>query len=97
VDDLAEACLFVMNHYEQNDIINVGVGKDISVKELAELTSAVVGFEGDLIFDDSKPDGTPRKLLDVTRLKTLGWQSRTTLRQGIEQTYRWFVENVSDQ
>jgi GDP-L-fucose synthase len=97
VDDLAEACLFVMNHYEQNDIINVGVGKDISVKELAELTSAVVGFEGDLIFDDSKPDGTPRKLLDVTRLKTLGWQSRTTLRQGIERTYRWFVENVSDQ
>ena len=96
VDDLAEACLFVMNHYEENDIINVGVGKDISVKELAELTRAVVGFEGDLIFDDSKPDGTPRKLLDVSRLRTLGWQSRTTLRQGIEQTYRWFVENVSE-
>jgi GDP-L-fucose synthase len=97
VDDLAEACLFVMNHYEENDILNVGVGKDISVKELAELTSAVVGFEGDLIFDETKPDGTPRKLLDVTRLKTLGWQSRTTLRQGLERTYRWFVENVSDQ
>jgi len=96
VDDLAEACLFVMNHYEENEILNVGVGKDISIKELAELTNAVVGFEGDLVFDDSKPDGTPRKLLDVTRLKALGWQSRTTLRQGIEQTYRWFVENVGD-
>ncbi len=97
VDDLAEACLFVMNNCEENEILNVGVGKDISIKELAELTSAVVGFEGDLIFDDSKPDGTPRKLLDVTRLRTLGWQSRTTLRQGIEQTYKWFVANVSDQ
>ena len=97
VDDLAEACLFVMNHYEENEILNVGVGKDISIKELAELTNAVVGFEGDLVFDDSKPDGTPRKLLDVTRLKALGWQSRTSLRQGIEQTYRWFVENVADQ
>ena len=96
VDDLAEACLFVMNHYEENEILNVGVGKDISIKELAELTNAVVGFEGDLVFDDSKPDGTPRKMLDVTRLKALGWQSRTTLRQGIEQTYRWFVENVGD-
>jgi len=97
VDDLAEACLFVMNHYDGDDIINVGVGKDISIKELAEMTSAVVEFEGDLIFDESKPDGTPRKLLDVNRLRTLGWQSRTTLKRGIEQAYQWFVENASDE
>jgi GDP-L-fucose synthase len=96
VDDLADACLFVMNHYDGNDIINVGVGKEISIKELAEVIRAVVGFDGDLIFDHTKPDGTPRKLLDVSRLKALGWQERTALRQGIEQTYRWFVEKFSD-
>ncbi len=94
VDDLVEACLFVMDRYDGNEIINVGVGKDITIRELAEMIATVVGFEGDLIFDDSKPDGTPRKLLDVSRLKALGWQNRTSLRQGIEQTYRWFVENM---
>ena len=93
VEDLADAALFVMKNYDQSDIINIGAGKDISIRELAEVIKEIVGFEGDLRFDSSKPDGTPRKLLDVSRLESLGWQSRTSLREGIKKTYRWYVEN----
>jgi GDP-L-fucose synthase len=93
VNDMADACVFVMNHPEPPDLVNVGVGSDISIRELAELIGEVVGYDGQLTFDASKPDGTPRKLLDVSRLAGLGWHPRIGLRDGIEATYRWFVES----
>ena len=89
-------CLFVMNHYDQNELINVGVGEDISIPELAEMIREIVGFKGDIHFDHSKLDGTPRKLLDVSRLESLGWKARISLRQGIRTTYQWYFENISD-
>jgi GDP-L-fucose synthase len=95
VDDLADACLFLMNHYDDSEIINVGTGEDLSIAELARLVQEVVGFEGELEFDASKPDGTPRKLLDVSRINELGWRYRTPLREGIERTYRWFLSQQS--
>jgi GDP-L-fucose synthase len=91
VDDLADACLFVMDRYDGDSILNVGVGEDITIRELAELMKSVVGYEGALRFDRSKPDGTPRKLLDMTRLHGLGWRAKIPLRAGIEQTYAWYV------
>lgn len=91
-DDLADACLFVMQHYDDERPINVGWGSDISIKELAEMISGVVGYTGKLRFDSSKPDGTPRKLLDTQRLAALGWAPRITLETGIRSTYRWFLE-----
>jgi GDP-L-fucose synthase len=93
VDDLADACLFLMQHYEESDIINVGVGEDLSIRELAGLIAATVGFQGRLVFDPSFPDGTPRKLLDVSRLAALGWRARTPLTEGLAQTYAWFCES----
>lgn len=90
VDDLADACLFLMRHYDGEDIVNVGVGEDISIRELAELIADVVGFPGGVRLDPDKPDGTPRKLLDVSRLHALGWQARTGLRDGIADTYDWY-------
>jgi len=93
VDDLADACLFLMNHYEADDIINVGVGKDQSIRELAELVGEMVGFEGDLRFDPAQPDGTPLKLLDVSRLTALGWQASTPLREGIKRAYQWYLDH----
>ncbi len=92
VEDLADACLFLINNYEEEEIINVGVGKDQSIRELAEMVGEVVGFEGDLRFDHSKPDGTPLKLLDVSRLTALGWYAQTPLRQGIRMAYQWFLD-----
>jgi GDP-L-fucose synthase len=92
VDDLADACLYLMNHYDESEIINIGVGKDISISELVELIRGIVGFKGAIRYDRSKPDGTPRKLLDVGKLKALGWQPKISLKQGIEMTYRWYVE-----
>ncbi len=97
VDDLADACLFLMNNYEDSQIINIGAGKDIRIKELAELIKEVVGFSGDIVFDPSKPDGMPRKLLNVSKLKALGWQPKISLREGLEKTYRWYVESVSNE
>ncbi len=91
VDDLAEAALFLMLNYDEPDIINVGVGTDLSIRELAELVCRVVGYDGHLVFDTSKPDGTPQKLLDVSRLRALGWQARIALEEGIRETYRWFL------
>jgi len=95
VDDLADACLFLMNNYSDSDIINVGTGMDISIKELAQLIKDIVGFKGEIIFNTTKPDGTPRKLLDVTKLNKLGWTSKTSLREGIKKTYNWFVKNYN--
>ena len=94
VDDLADATVFLMENYSAADIVNVGVGKDISIGDLAALVASVVGYEGRIGTDPSKPDGTPRKLLDVGRLTELGWQARIDLRAGIEQTYRWYLENA---
>jgi GDP-L-fucose synthase len=95
VDDLASACLFLLEKYDSPEIINVGCGEDISVRELAELICDVVGFDGELAWDATKPDGTPRKLLDITKLRALGWQPTIPLREGIAQTYEWFLKNVA--
>lgn len=91
VDDLADAALFLMQSYDGEDIVNVGTGEDISIRELAELVREVVGYEGTIEYDTSKPDGTPRKLLDVSRLTALGWRARIGLRDGLKSTYSWFV------
>ena len=93
VDDLADALLFLMNNYNGDQFVNVGVGKDISNLELAELIKDIVGFEGEIVNDLSKPDGTPRKLLDVSRLNDLGWEAQISLEEGIKDTYQWFKEN----
>jgi GDP-L-fucose synthase len=90
VDDLAEACVFVMREYDDPRILNIGTGEDLSIRDLAELVKDVVDFAGALAFDPSKPDGTPRKLLDVSRMSALGWRSKIPLRRGIEETYAWF-------
>ncbi|MCU1524505.1 MAG: GDP-L-fucose synthase [Microbacteriaceae bacterium] len=95
VDDLAEASLFLLEHYDSPDTINVGVGEDLSIHDLAQLIADIVGFEGRLLQDPSKPDGTPRKLLDVSRLNELGWHAKTGLRDGITSTYRWYLENIT--
>lgn len=87
-DDLADACMFLMNHYNEPGLINIGVGEDISIRELALLIKAIVGFEGSLEFDTSKPDGTPRKLLDVSKLNRLGWKAITPLKEGIPNVYK---------
>lgn len=96
VDDLADACLFLMQRYEAEAPVNVGWGEDVSIGELAELIRAIVGFSGELRFDTSKPDGTPRKLLDVSRLNTLGWVPKISLQQGVAATYQWFLANQPD-
>jgi GDP-L-fucose synthase len=95
VDDLADACVHLMEHHEGSEIVNVGVGEDVSIRELAELIREVVGYEGALVFDSSKPDGTPRKLLDVSRLRRLGWTATIPLREGIEQTYDWYLAHCA--
>lgn len=93
VDDLASACLFLLEHYDSPETINIGVGQDVTIRELAEIVADVVGFSGEIVQDLSKPDGTPRKLLDVTRLYSRGWKPEVSLRQGIERTYDWFLEH----
>ena len=93
VDDMADATVYLMENYSDEQIVNVGTGEDITIKELAELVKQVVGFNGDLVFDTSKPDGTPRKLLDVSYLKKQGWQHQTDIEQGITQAYQWFLEH----
>ncbi|MDQ3000969.1 MAG: GDP-L-fucose synthase [Fibrobacterota bacterium] len=92
VDDLAEACVFLMNEYLHDETINVGSGQEVTIKELAETVRDVVGFKGELVFDHAKPDGSPRKLLDDSRLKSLGWSAKTTLKKGIEKAYADFLE-----
>jgi len=104
VDDLADAIYFLMNKIDAKDIyeqgithLNIGTGEDLTIAELAELIKNIVGFEGEIVYDTSKPDGTPRKLLDVTRIHNLGWKHRTSLEEGIRKTYEWFVSNYSQQ
>jgi GDP-L-fucose synthase len=96
VDDLADACLFLMQHYDDAELINVGTGEDITIAELAALVARVVGFTGEIQQDTTKPDGTPRKLLDVSRLKALGWSARIELEAGIRATYDWFRANQAN-
>ena len=93
IDDLSDACVFLMENFSASGPINVGVGKDISIRDLALLIQEIVGYEGELVFDTTKPDGTFRKLMDVSRLSETGWNARVGLREGIEKTYRWYGEN----
>jgi GDP-L-fucose synthase len=92
-DDLASATVFLMRNYDGPDLVNVGVGDDVTIAELASLVKEVVGFQGEIVYDASKPDGTPRKLLDVSRLHSLGWRAQTSLDDGLRQTYAWFLQN----
>lgn len=94
-DDLADACVFLMNNYEGNEIINVGVGEDITIKELAEKIKNIVGFKGEIKFDTTKPDGTPRKLVDVSKINALGWKASISLEEGLQKVYQWFLNNVA--
>lgn len=91
VTDLADACIFIMQQYAENEIVNIGTGRDLTIQELAELVKEVVGYQGEIVFDPAKPDGTPRKLLDVAKLTQLGWQAKIPLRQGIADTYAWYT------
>ena len=93
-DDLADACLFLMAQYDGFEIVNVGWGQDCMIRELAEMIAEVVGYKGKLAWDPSKPDGTPRKLLDPTKLTKLGWQPSIPLRKGLERTYRWYADEL---
>ena len=93
--DLAEATVFLLNNYDGELHVNVGTGEDLRISELANLIAKEAGFDGDIDWDTSKPDGTPRKLLDISRIRELGWSPRVTLQEGIEETVRWFRENKS--
>ena len=92
IDDLADACVFLMNNYDAAGIVNIGVGDDISINELARLVKRLMGYSGEIVYDSSKPDGTPRKLLDVSRLNSLGWKAKISLKEGIARTYEWYVK-----
>jgi GDP-L-fucose synthase len=94
VDDLARACLTVLSHYNEGSPINVGFGSDVSIKALADQISKVVGFEGKIVWDTDKPNGTPRKLLDSTRISKLGWKPEKDLETGLQDTYEWFLANT---
>ena len=93
VDDMADACVHLLKTYSGNDFVNIGTGEDITIKDLALLIKDITEYSGELAFDSSKPDGTPRKLLDVSRLHNSGWQAKISLREGISKTYKWFLEN----
>lgn len=93
VDDMADATVFLMENYSDAQIVNVGTGEDVTIKELAQLIASCVGFKGQLVFDATKPDGTPRKLLDVSKLQKQGWKATTALNEGITKTYEWFLKN----
>jgi GDP-L-fucose synthase len=96
VDDLADGLVFMMRHYSDEPHLNVGTGTDITIRELAELVAKAAGWKGELVFDRSKPDGTPRKVMDVSRLAALGWRSRTPLEDGVRSAYDWYVRNVAE-
>lgn len=96
VDDLADACVFLMENCKDTRLVNIGVGKDITIRELADTVSGIVGYSGKTVYDESMPDGTPRKLLDVSRINELGWTAGTGLKEGIEKTYQWYRKNISD-
>lgn len=94
VDDMADACVFLLENYNGEQHVNIGTGKEITIKELAEMVKKTVGFEGEIIWNDSMPDGTPRKLTDVTKLHSLGWRHKVELEEGVRMAYDWFRENV---
>lgn len=94
VDDLAHACLMLIDRYDSPETINVGWGDDLPIRELAETVASVIGYEGEIEWDSSKPDGMPRKLLDTSRINALGWRPSITLRDGVASTYAWYVDNV---
>jgi GDP-L-fucose synthase len=96
VDDLADAIVYLLRNYDAEEIVNIGWGEDISIRALAELVMSVIGYSGELVFDLSKPDGTPRKLLDVSRLNSLGWHPKIRLEDGIRETYKWFLQHAAD-
>ena len=93
VDDLAEACIFLMDHYNDSRVINIGTGEDISIKEVAEMVKSMVDFKGKIVWDTTKPDGTPRKLLDVDQIHKLGWEHKINLKDGLKMTYGWYMAN----
>jgi GDP-L-fucose synthase len=93
---LADAVLHLLQFYDAEPIVNIGWGRDVTIRELAELVMSAIGYSGRLLFDSTKPDGTPRKLLDVSRLTELGWQAKIPLKNGIERTYEWFKEHSAD-
>jgi GDP-L-fucose synthase len=93
VDDLVDGCIFLMQNYNNPEIVNIGTGEEISILELANMIKKCIGYEGDIVWDSSKPDGTPRKLLDVSKINSLGWKYKTNLLAGIEKTYKWYKEN----
>lgn len=95
VDDCAEACLYLMGVYDDYEIINIGVGNDITIRDLAEMIGGIIGFEGELVFNADKPDGTPRKLVDVSKIFSLGWRPNTSLEDGIRRTYEWYLGNLA--
>jgi GDP-L-fucose synthase len=96
VEDMADAVVYLLKTYNEEAIVNIGWGEDVTIRELAETVAAVAGFQGELVFDTTKPDGTPRKLLDTTRLTSLGWKPKIKLRAGIEGVYEWFKQHVAD-
>jgi len=95
VDDLANACLFLMNNYDSSEIINIGTGEDLSIIELANIVKEIIGYKGGIVWDSSKPDGTPRKLLDVSKIQALGWKHSVNLKEGIKRSYEWYKANLS--
>ena len=96
VDDLADACLYLMDHYSGNEFFNVGSGKEITILELAEMVKKVTGYQGEIVMDSSKPDGTPRKLTDISRLKAMSWEPKIDLEEGLKQTYEWYKTNKAE-
>jgi len=96
VDDLADASVFLMQNYESDEIVNVGVGQDVTIAQLADIIKKVTGFQGEIVYDASKPDGTPRKLLDVSKINKLGWKAKTSLEGGVRSTYQWYLEQQSE-
>jgi len=95
VDDCAEALLFLMKSYDSSEIINIGVGSDLSIKELARLVKKIVGYTGKIIFDRSRPDGTPQKLVDISKISALGWRAKITLEDGVGETYNWYLNTTT--
>jgi GDP-L-fucose synthase len=93
VDDMADACLFLMENYESNEHLNIGTGKDISIQDVAELIKRIIGYQGDIMFDKSKPDGTPKKLLDISKIEKLGWKAKISLEEGLKLTYDYYMKH----
>lgn len=96
VDDLADACLYLMDHYKGNEFFNIGYGQEVTISELAEMMKKVTGFQGEIVMDASKPDGTPRKLTDISKLKAMGWEPKISLEAGLKQTYEWYKANKAE-